>query len=64
MGWAGKISPAVNSAATTSLSIKLPADSCKDLGTQEGIWEDKIWVCLSSVGKKMGIQLQQGVCVL
>lgn len=63
-GWAGKITPAVNSAATTSPSIKLPADSCKDLGIQQGIWEDKSWVCLGNVGKKVGIQLQQGVCVL
>lgn len=52
MGRAGKITPAVNSAATTSPSIKLPADSCKDLGIQQGIWEDKSWVCLGSVGKK------------
>lgn len=36
----GEITPAVSFAATTSTSIRFPADSWKGLGMQHGFWED------------------------
>lgn len=49
----GKITPAVNSAATTSTSIRCPADPWKDLGVQYGIWED------GQVGFASAVQSQE-----